>query len=40
MASSGSVTPLSTGTLLTYSDPLFYYYHQSLIERNYLLVKP
>ena len=35
-SSSGSVTPLSTGTLLTYSDPLFYYYHQSLIERNYL----
>ncbi len=36
IASSGSVIPLSNGTLLTYDMPGFYYYHQSLIERNYL----
>ena len=24
------------GTLLTYDVPAFYYYHQALIERNYL----
>lgn len=35
-ASSGSVTPLKDGTLLTYDVPAFYYYHQALIERNYL----
>lgn len=35
-ASSGSVTPLSNGTLLTYDLPSYYYYHQALIERNYL----
>lgn len=35
-ASSGSVTPLKDGTLLTYDLPAFYYYHQALIERNYL----
>ena len=35
-ASSGSVTPLRNGTLLTYDLPSYYYYHQALIERNYL----
>ena len=36
-ASSGSVTPLRNGTLLTYDLPSYYYYHQALIERNYLV---
>lgn len=35
-ASSGSVIPLSDGSLLTYDLPSYYYYHQALIERNYL----